>query len=77
MGDTLLPHLGKVEHIKKVHSAQDQHHNSELCRNIFNSLNQVGWLLAHAKEKQNKSYVDQIKTNDQKMIHGIGHLLIA
>jgi hypothetical protein len=77
MGDSLLPHLGKIEHIKKVHSAQDQHHNSKLRRNIFNSLNEVGRLLANAKKQKDESYVDQVKTNDQEVIHRISHLLIA
>ena len=77
MGDTLLPHLGKIEHVEKVHSAQDKHYNSKLRRNVFNSLNWVSRLLTNAKEKKDKSYVDKIKANDQKMIHGISHLLIA
>lgn len=77
MGDSLLPHLGKIEHVKKVHSAQDKHHNSKLRRNIFNSLNEVGWLFANAKKEKNKSYVYQVKTYDQEVIHRIGHLLIA
>ena len=64
MSDSLLPHLGKIEHVKKVHSAQGQHHNSKLRGNIFNPLNEVGRLLANAKEEKNKPNVDQIKTND-------------
>jgi len=77
MSETFLPHLREVEDIEKVHPAQDEHDNADLGRNVLDALNHVSRLGTDAKEEKYKTEVDEVKANQEEVVHRIGHFLIA
>ena len=77
MSDSFLPHPGEVEHVEKVHPAQDQDDDAKFGRDVFNAFHNIGGLDADPKKEQHKTEVDEVETHQEKVVYRIGHLLIA
>jgi len=76
MREALLSHPGKVEHVKEVHAAQDEHDNAEFRRYVFDAFNNAARLGTDTKKEKNKTDVDEVKADYKKVIYRIGHFLI-
>jgi len=77
MGEPLLPHPREVEHIEKVHPAQDEHDNAKFGRNVLDAFDNVGRLGTDSQKEEDETDVYEVKADYQKMVHVISHFLIA
>ena len=77
MQEALFPHFGEIEHVEEVHPAQGEHDDTQLRRDVLNAFDYIGRLLSDPEEKQDETDIDQIESNNQEVVYGIGHLLIS
>jgi hypothetical protein len=70
--DGALSHFGKDEEIEEVHEAEDQQHATDFRAEDFEGFFAVAGCATVFKGQADVANVDQIKTDDQEMIDGIG-----
>jgi hypothetical protein len=65
-------HPGKHEHIEEVHGSKDQEHDADFAAYELNDLAQVSQGVGRLEREGSITGVDQIETDNEKLIHRIG-----
>ena len=77
MEQSAFPHLREHCQVEKMHSTQHQQHQTDFCAEAFERLLRVGGRGAVFQRERHVADVDEIKSDDQKVVHGIRELLVA
>src|SRR5881394_2693557 len=70
-------HATKDEQIEEVHAPEHEQHHANLYRQGFNSFLRGGDRVAELQRHADVSEIDQVKADNEKVVHGIGECFIS
>jgi hypothetical protein len=73
----LAAHLIEVEHVEKMHAAQDQEDHADLGAEVLEGFDDIPGMLAVLECEGYEADVDQVEADDQQMVDAVGHRLVA
>ncbi len=73
----LAAHFVEVEHVEEVHRAEDEQDDAELRAHELEGLLRGGGLGAVAQRQDDEAHVDEVETDHEEVVDGVGHGLVA
>ena len=76
MQQRAFPHLREDVEIEEVHAAENEQHSSDLGAEDFEHFLKIRGFVAVFQGERHVADVDQVETNDEQVIDGIGQRFI-
>lgn len=73
----LPPHPGKNEDVEEVHHAENEKHDAHFLAQCFENVLGYGDLSSDLQVESDEADIDEVKANNQQMIHAVGEFLIS
>jgi hypothetical protein len=72
-----FPQLKKYQHVEKMHPAQDEDDRACFETQLLDELTGIGDIEFHPQRIYGIAQVDEVKTHQQEIVHGLRQLLVA
>ena len=62
--------------VEQMHDPEAEHHSSDLHAGFFQHASGIGWAHTVADIESNESEVDEIKPDDEEVVHRVGEFFV-